>query len=299
MKQVAVMSGKGGTGKTSVTAALASLARGTVLADCDSGAPDLGLLVGPLRSRRPERPLRVGFEFIVDHEWCIGCGQCTTVCRFGAVAVRNDAGLGKWVAVIDAVSCIGCGCCADVCPVEAIGMRDKLVGSIRVTNTRFGPLVDACLEVGKSGSGRLVAEVRDTAARIAVDDARDLVLIDGAPGIGCPVIAGLSGVDAALLVAEPSESGRHDLGRILEVCVHFSIPSLVVVNKRDIYPELAEQVERECIRDGIRVLPGIPFHQAFHEASMRGVTVMDLPAPDLHRIMREIWVGLQGVVRGG
>lgn len=235
MKQITIISGKGGTGKTSFVAAFAGLAGGAVVADCDVDAADLHLLLKPLSQRRQPEVLKAGYEMVLQPERCSGCGRCIEVCRFGAVRLETvDDRHRRKLLKFDPFQCEGCGCCADVCPEEAIGLREKTAGQVFVSNTRFGPMVHARLGIAQASSGKLVTLVRNRAREIADSDGRDLVLVDGSPGVGCPVIASLSGVNAAVIITEPTVSGLHDLQRVAGLCEHFKVRAFVVVNKWDV-----------------------------------------------------------------
>jgi len=211
MKEVVILSGKGGTGKTSIVGSFAAIAKNKVMADCDVDAADLHLLLAP--SVKEEKEFRSGQVAVIDEEKCTQCGLCQDVCRFDAITDFE----------VDPISCEGCGFCSHICPVEAISMKESLSGFWFTSNTKYGPLVHARLGIAQENSGKLVALVRQRAKEIAESDGLDYIISDGPPGIGCPVISSLSGANLALLVTEPTLSGIHDLERVLGVCHHFGI----------------------------------------------------------------------------
>jgi MinD superfamily P-loop ATPase len=217
VKEIVVISGKGGTGKTSLVGSFTSLAQSKVLVDCDVDAADLHLLLQPTMIEKHE--FRSGQKAFIDADKCIQCGLCHSLCRF--TAIRDYT--------VENVSCEGCGLCARVCPVQAINMQENLAGEWFISNTQFGFLVHARLGIAQENSGKLVATVRKQARKIAEENNLEYIISDGPPGIGCPVISSLSGVDLALLVTEPTLSGIHDLERVYSVCQHFNVPVLVCV----------------------------------------------------------------------
>ena len=283
MKQIVVLSGKGGTGKTVMTGALAALVDNKVMVDCDVDAADLHLLLTPKVVERHE--FKSGHKARIDERACVRCGRCLEVCRFGAVTKRLS---------IDASSCEGCGLCARVCPAAAIAMEENLCGEWFVSQTRFGTMVHAQLGIGEENSGKLVAQIRQKAKEIAKEFVRDWVIIDGPPGIGCPVMASLSGVDAVLLVTEPSCSGLHDAGRVIDLGKHFKIPVHLVVNKWDINPVVTEQIEKYCTDNGVVVAGRLPFDRAVVDAVIQGRTIMESESAGLKAEIIKIWDHLKG-----
>ncbi len=268
MKQIAVVSGKGGTGKTSLVASLAALASGrAVYADCDVDAPDLHLILQPrVMERREFFGIKRAF---IDGSKCTQCGLCQDACRFSAITdFQSNPAL-----------CEGCGVCKLVCPSGAVEMRESLAGYAYISETRFGPLVHAELFPGEEASGKLVAMVREMARDLAASRKLDLVLIDGSPGIGCPVIASLTGVDLALVVTEPTITGEHDLERVLDVADHFGIKTAVCINKFDLNPEKARRIEDLCQGRAVTVAGRLPFHPSVVEAMVLGRAVVELGGP--------------------
>jgi len=281
MKQVAVISGKGGTGKTSLVASLAALAKGrAVIADCDVDAPDLHLILRPeIKEKREFLGMK---RAVIDPSKCTLCGSCEEHCRFGAVCSF----------AVDPLLCEGCGVCKLVCPADAVSMVDRLSGYAYFSETRFGPLVHADLFPGEEASGKLVAMVREMARKLAESRNLELVLIDGSPGIGCPVIASLAGVDLALVVTEPTISGEHDLDRVLGVTEHFRIPSQVCINKYDLNLDAARRIEALCSERSVKVVGKLPFDPGVVEAMVRGEPVVELGGPAAEGI-KDLWRALE------
>lgn len=277
MKQMAVVSGKGGTGKTSIVASLAAKARGrAVYADCDVDAPDLHLILQPrIRERREFFGIKRAF---IDRAKCNQCGSCQDACRFAAIFDFQ----------VNAALCEGCGVCKMVCPVEAVTMAESLAGYAYLSDTRFGPLVHAELFPGEEASGKLVAMVREMARILAAMRKLDLILIDGSPGIGCPVIASLTGVDLALVVTEPTITGEHDLERILDVAGHFGIKTAVCINKYDLNPAGSRHIEALCEERAIMVAGRLPYHASVVEAMVLGRAVVETGGPVAEAIS-EMW----------
>ena len=282
MKQVAIVSGKGGTGKTSIIASLAALAQGrAVFADCDVDAPDLHLILCPeILERREFYGIKRAF---IDKEKCIQCGICQDACRFGAISDFE----------VDTPLCEGCGVCQLVCPEEAVEMRDVQAGEAYISQTRFGPLVHAELYPGEEASGKLVAMVREMARDLAAEKNLDLILIDGSPGIGCPVIASLTGVDLALVVTEPTVTGEHDLVRLLDVADHFGIKTTVCINKYDLNPEAARKIEELCGKRGVKIAGRLPYHTSVIEAMVKAQAVVEIGGPVAEAI-EDMYKGLEG-----
>ncbi len=281
MKQLVVISGKGGTGKTTVVGALAALAERPVLADCDVDAADLHLLLAPEVEEAGEftGPL----EPVIDIEACTGCGACVEHCVFDALALRDA------VAALDAVACEGCALCSRVCPVDAIAMRPVVAGHWFVSRTRFGPLAHAKLGVAQENSGKLVTLVRNKAAELAEQADAPWLLVDGSPGIGCPVIASLAGADAVLIVTEPTLSGKSDLLRVAGLADHFGIAALVCVNKWDINEALTADIEHECQRRGYRLVGRIPYDAAVPRSIVAGVPLIEYDSGPAAMAVRDVW----------
>ena len=278
-----VISGKGGTGKTSILASFAVLSGRTVLADCDVDAADLHLVLAPEVRRR--EVFRSGNEAVIRPELCDGCGKCAELCRFAAISrAGNDGGRFR----IDPTACEGCGVCVHHCPQGAIEFPERVCGEWFVSATRCGPMVHARLRPAAENSGKLVATVRQEARRLAESEGFDQVLVDGPPGIGCPVISSVTGAAAVLAVSEPTVSGGHDLLRVLELCRHFSIPAAVCMNKWDLNPQMTERIEGQAASGGARVLGRIPYDRAVTAAQLEARTVVELGGPAAEAI-RRIW----------
>ena len=277
MKEVVVLSGKGGTGKTSIVASFAALAQSKVLADCDVDAADLYLLLKP--EVKEENEFWSGQVAFIDKELCTECGLCQEVCRFGAI---KDY-------FVDEISCEGCGFCYQVCPVDAITMQESMAGQWFISNTRYGYLSHARLGIAQENSGKLVALVRQNAKLIAEKEGLGYIITDGPPGIGCPVISSLSGANLALLVTEPTLSGIHDLERVIGVCRHFGIPALVCINKYDLNEENSYQIETYCYKEGIEVAAKIPFDNVMTEAIVQGLPVVEYSDNKVTRQIKELW----------
>jgi MinD superfamily P-loop ATPase len=277
MKELVVLSGKGGTGKTSIVGSLAALAERKVLADCDVDAADLHLLLSP--SERSRTEFWSGQVACIDKERCSECGLCQELCRFSAIQDYQ----------VNQVSCEGCGFCAHTCPTEAITMKENMAGHWFVSDTRYGPLVHARLGIAQENSGKLVAVVRQQAKRIAEEKDLDYIISDGPPGIGCPVISSLSGAGLALLVTEPTLSGMHDLERVLGVCHHFGVPAAVCINKYDLNQENTRTIESQCLSQGVKVVGEIPFDSAVTESIVRGVPVVEYSDGSITQDIIKMW----------
>lgn len=288
-EEIVVISGKGGTGKTSLTASLAVLAGSPVIADCDVDAADLHLVLKPRTLESHE--FVSGFEPVIRPGDCTGCGLCRELCRFDAVRVRDgDSGTPGYA--IDPVSCEGCGVCVRFCPEGAIDFPERACGHWMISETRCGPMVHARLGVAAENSGKLVSLVKQEARRIALEQGRSLILVDGPPGIGCPVIASMSGASLALVVTEPTVSGEHDLDRVLALARHFDIPAAVCVNKWDLNPGMTGRIEDYALKSGARVIGRIRYDNSVTLAQMQECTVADIDTPAA-RDIREIWKNLQ------
>jgi len=282
MKQIVVISGKGGTGKTVITASFAALADKKVLADCDVDAADLHLLLQPDVLQRSE--FKSGVTAFIDKDVCVECGRCRELCRFNAI--NEDF-------IVDPISCEGCAFCHYVCPVEAVEMKENIAGEWFVSNTRFGTMVHAKLGVAQENSGKLVSLVRKKAKELAEKEEGEWIIIDGSPGIGCPVIASLSGVDCALVVTEPTLSGLHDAVRVIEVARHFGILTKVVINKYDLNPDMSEQIIDACSKNDAEVIGKIGFNKAVVNAMIQGKTIIEGDDEKIKDEVTSIWESLK------
>jgi MinD superfamily P-loop ATPase len=277
MKEIVVLSGKGGTGKTSIVASFAALAQNKVLADCDVDAADLHLLLKP--KIKEEKEFWSGQVAFIDEDKCTECGLCQDLCHFGAIKDFK----------VDPLSCEGCGFCYQVCPVDAITMQDSMSGHSFISETKYGYLCHARLGIAQENSGKLVALVRQNAKLIAERENLDYIITDGPPGIGCPVISSLSGANLALLVTEPTLSGIHDLERVIGVCRHFGVPILVCVNKYDLNEENTYRIESYCAKEGIEVAARISFDNVMTEAIVQGLPVVEYSDNGVTRQIKELW----------
>ena len=281
MKELVIISGKGGTGKTSVTASFAALAKKAVLADCDVDAADLHLILNP--KIKETHDFYSGHEAIIRPADCTACGLCQTLCRFEAIQESEGT------LEIVSSSCEGCGVCVEFCPAKAIDFPSRLCGEWFQSQTRFGPLLHARLGIGAENSGKLVSTVRSQARQFAQAILSDWILVDGPPGTGCPVIASITGADAVLAVTEPSLSGQHDLLRILELTRHFKIPAFVCINKWDINPEMTEQIEAAATQAGATVLARIPYDKSITTAQINGQSVVELNDGPASTHIKTLW----------
>ena len=276
MKQLVILSGKGGTGKTSVAAAFAHLAHDgsfpikVILADADVDAANLELVLRPERIETHD--FTGGSVAVIDQQRCQGCGTCEHVCRFDAVLPPSSGDLRSTYA-IDPIACDGCAACVYQCPEEAIHMEPQMAGRWYHSESRYGQLFHADLYPAQENSGKLVTLVKQNARLCALDNEVPLIIVDGPPGIGCPVIAAAAGADLALIVTEPTVAGVHDLNRILQTTKHFRIPALVVINKADLYPEGSAQIEAVCGELGVELIGRIPFDSTVTEAMLNGEPV--------------------------
>ena len=268
MKEIVVISGKGGTGKTSITGCFAALAENAVLADCDVDAADLHMLLAPEVIKTTD--FISGNEAIIREDDCTGCGICMARCRFNAIETTLE---GKYR--VDLYGCEGCMVCVEVCPVKAIDFSPNHCGEWYYSHTRFGPMVHARLGIAQENSGKLVSTVRREAAAKAEELKKDLLIVDGPPGIGCPVIASVTGASLLVVVTEPTISGKHDMKRVLELAKHFSVPALVIVNKWDINPEMSTEIEEEAVLGGAEPVGRIPYDRVFTDAQINGRTLVE------------------------
>jgi len=286
MIELVVISGKGGTGKTSVTASLAVLADRPVLADCDVDAADLHLILSPNTTDRHE--FRSGREAVIRRTDCSGCGLCMELCRFDAVVEHSSY---KRKFSIDPIACEGCGVCVRFCPEKAIDFPEKICGVWMESETRCGPMLHARLNAAAENSGKLVATIRKEARRIAEERRRSLIIVDGPPGIGCPVIASLTGAGLVLVVTEPTVAGEHDIERVLELTRHFGIPTTVCVNKWDINPEMTERIESRARSAGARIVGRIRYDNTVTEAQIQHAAVVEIESvctPDIEYIWKQL-----------
>lgn len=284
MKEILILSGKGGTGKTTICASLATLVPDLVLADCDVDAPDLHLLLEPVV--RQENQFWSGVEAVIDADRCTGCGTCYDLCRFEAITMGETAAIAPF-------RCEGCGVCAVFCPDGAIDLEEKMCGLLFYSDTPHGPLVHARLGVGEENSGKLVAQVKRESRETAGSKEAQWILVDGPPGIGCPVIASMSGADFALLISEPTRSGLHDLLRVKELADHFKVPCGVVINKWDLHAGNTKTMVDLCLEREIPVVGRIPFDRTVIEALVKGRILTEYTPDSLAALaVRDLWLRL-------
>ncbi len=288
MRELVVISGKGGTGKTTISASLAILSGQAVMADCDVDAPDLHLLLSP--TVRERRDFQSGHEAVIRQKDCIACGGCLAHCRYGAVKMHGKSA-GDATFEIDPVSCEGCGVCVRHCPVKAIDFWNSTCGELMLSDTRCGPMAHAKLRAAAENSGKLVTEVRREAKRVAEASGRSLIIVDGPPGIGCSVIASLTGATQVLIVSEPTVSGEHDLERVISLTCHFKIPAAVCVNKWDINPEMTQRIEDSAKAKGATIAGRVRYDPIVSVAQLRELTPVEANSPggeDIHNIWKTL-----------
>ena len=282
MKELVIISGKGGTGKTSLVAAFASLAENMVLCDADVDAADLHLIADPNVSQRHE--FEAGHEAIIEPDACTECGLCRELCRWQAIT--EDF-------VVDPIECEGCGVCVYFCPEKAIKFPNKTCGEWFLSDSRFGPMVHAKLGIAEENSGKLVTLVRQEANKLAEAKDLDLIITDGPPGIGCPVIASIGGANAVLIVTEPTVAGRHDMNRVAQLASHFKVPAMVCINKFDINPYETQTIENTAREMNLKLLGKIPFDAAFTESMVQGKTIFEYDGnTPTGAAIRSIWIKL-------
>jgi len=268
IRELVILSGKGGTGKTSITGAFASLAENSLLCDADVDAADLHLLMNPDVKRTTS--FMGGALAEIDPEKCSECGRCLELCQFGAISE---------IYVVDPLSCEGCGVCVDLCPEQAIDFPIQQCGEWFISETRLGPMVHARLGIAEENSGKLVSLVRQESMKLAEEKGCELILTDGPPGIGCPVIASIGGASGLVIVVEPTVSGLHDMQRVVELAAHFKVPGMICINKYDLNLEMTENIERYAEKRNIKLLGRIPFDPRFVKAMIRAENILEY-APD-------------------
>jgi MinD superfamily P-loop ATPase len=282
MKELIVISGKGGTGKTSLVAAFASIAHKKILCDADVDAADLHLIMGPEVQKRAD--FQSGYTADIDKTICSECGLCQDLCRWNAINKNFE---------VNAIDCEGCGVCVYFCPEKAINFPINTCGEWFVSDTRFGPMVHARLGIAEENSGKLVTLIRKESKKLAEEKDLDLILTDGPPGIGCPVIASIGGASAVLIVAEPTVSGKHDMKRVVQLAEHFKVPAMLCVNKFDLNLDVTRKIERFAKEKGLMCLGRIPFDPVFTEAMVQTQTVFEYSnGSNAGHAIRGIWNNL-------
>ena len=279
IREIVIVSGKGGTGKTSLAAAFAALAKNGILCDADVDAADLHLLMQPEVKERTD--FMGGSKAVINPDLCTGCGTCRTLCRFDAISDRYE---------VDPIRCEGCGVCVDFCPEQAIDFPVQRCGEWYISATRFGPMVHARLGIAEENSGRLVSLVRTKTRQLAEERGLELILTDGPPGIGCPVIAAIGGATALVIVVEPTVSGIHDMERVVDLAAHFRVPGMVIVNKYDLNVEMTETIEQLAVQRNLVVLGRVPFDPVFTRSMVQGQTLFEYGEETATRqVVRDIW----------
>lgn len=295
MKELVVISGKGGTGKTSVMASLAALAQPVVLADCDVDAADLHLVLEPAVLQRQD--FSGGSRATIRSQDCTGCGHCRKVCRFEAIQEQaSGADRSRRVFRVDPIGCEGCGLCAKVCPQEAIDFGPSVSGQWYISWTRCGPMVHAKLGVAAENSGKLVSLVRRHARRIGEQEGRDLLLVDGSPGIGCPVIASITGASLVLIVTEPTLSGLHDLERVASLARHFGIPGRVCINKWDLNPEMTGRIEQWAGEHNLPMAGRLRYDPQVTQAQIRKQSIVEYATDGVAVDIRQLWTNVSAAL---
>jgi MinD superfamily P-loop ATPase len=297
MKELVVLSGKGGTGKTSLVACLAALADRKILADCDVDAADLHLILAPRVIHREDFSGGNCAHILTDR--CTGCGACMEHCRFDAIRLDGTgSGPGVRAYRVDPMGCEGCGVCVQVCPTQAVELPAAVGGEWYISETRHGPMVHARLRPAGHNSGKLVSLVRTRARDIAEERHLDLVIVDGAPGIGCPVIASVAGADLVLAVVEPTLSGKHDLERLAALAAHFRVPLLHCINKADLNGDVAAAIEGWCRDREIPSVGRIPYDPQFTRAQVMGMSLVELGDGATVRAVHEVWRQVVSALEG-
>ena len=288
MKELVVISGKGGTGKTSLVASFAALAEKVVLADCDVDAADLHLVLDPKIVRREN--FSGGKRARINSEFCTACGKCEEICRFDAISFDGPGNENAdKTYCIDPIACEGCGVCAWFCADKAIEFGPVVNGEWFISDTRRGPMVHAKLGVAEENSGKLVSIVRTEAKKIAEDRKLDLVIIDGSPGIGCPVIASIGGADLVLVVTEPTLSGMHDLERVADLTRHFGVETILCINKWDLNEDIASQIEARAIGRGLKLAGKVRYDRRVTEAQIMGLSVVEYAHDGVAEDIIDLW----------
>ncbi len=295
MKELVVISGKGGTGKTSMVASFAALAGRLVLADCDVDAADLHLVLEPEIIEQED--FSGGSRARIITEKCSACGKCREVCRFNAISFDGrENHMVEKTCQVDPIACEGCGVCKYFCPENAIDFSRAVNGEWYVSNTRTGPMVHAKLGIAEENSGKLVSLVRSQAKKIAQEQKHAIVLIDGSPGIGCPVIASITGADLVLVVTEPTLSGLHDLERVADLTKHFNIKTLVCINKWDLNQELSQKIEDMAKQKNLTMAGKIRYDQLVTKAQIKKQAVVEYTQAGIAKDIVEVWTKVNDIL---
>lgn len=281
MKEIVIISGKGGTGKTSVVASFAALADKPVLVDCDVDAADLHLVLSP--KIKEKKDFSGGKSAEIDENRCTSCGRCEELCRFDAIQKTEVS------YKIDPIACEGCGICAWFCPEKSISYENKINGEWYISSTRYGPMVHAKLGIAEENSGKLVTLLRNEAKKIAIENNSSFIIVDGSPGIGCPVIASIGGAELVLIVSEPTMSGEHDLERVAKLAKHFNVPSMVCINKYDINRKMTVQIEEKAIAMGLSLAGNIRYDKMVTKSQIAKAAVVEYTNLPISEDMENVW----------
>jgi MinD superfamily P-loop ATPase len=290
MREIVVISGKGGTGKTSVSAAFAQLMQKGIVCDLDVDAPDLHIILKPVI--RQEHHFLSGMEAQISQEACTACAACAEACRFDAIYQQGES------FAVDPLRCEGCAFCAAICPADAISLTEKHCGYWYESESRFGPMIHAQLFPGEENSGKLVSLLKQKAREEARKNLLETILCDGSPGIGCPVISSLSGAHLAVIVLEPTPSGQHDFMRVAELCKHFRIPACVIINKADLNSERSATIEKFCREKGYPLMARLPFSQDVTRAMIAKRTLVESASP-LAETITQAWKNILEYANSG
>jgi len=290
VKELVVISGKGGTGKTSLVASFATLAKRAVLADCDVDAADLYLILEPNIQKR--EAFYGGKVAVIQPDQCSGCGLCMEKCRFDAIIEKEQS-----VFSVDPIACEGCGVCYYICPDDAIRMVETKAGEWFISETRYGPMVHAKLGIAAENSGKLVTVVRTNARQIASEQELDFIIVDGSPGTGCPVISSITGADLVLVVTEPTMSGHHDLARVVDLTTHFKIPTLVCVNKWDINPSVCHTIQNWSEQHGVEVAGKIGYDSIVTKAQIARKSIVEFGNGKISSDIKKLWERIEEKLR--
>jgi len=291
MKEIVVISGKGGTGKTSLAASFAFLGgKDIVVADCDVDAADMHLLLNPDFAKSED--FYSGLLAVINPDICNNCGICADICRFDAIPVINDQH------IVEPLNCEGCGYCPRICPEKAIAMVEQNVGKWYISETKAGnSMVHARLGIGSENSGKLVAKVKNEAKRIAGETNKDFIMVDGSPGVGCPVVSSLSGANFVVLVTEPTVSGLHDLKRAYQLVKKFNIKAGCIINKSDLNPQVSKEIEEYLKSENIVLISSLPYDETFTQAMTNGQTIVEYNGNNLKTIIEESWKKVKRITK--
>lgn len=288
MKELVIISGKGGTGKTSLVSSLTALTTNKIVVDCDVDAANLHLILKP--EIKESHEFYGGKKASINPSLCISCNQCKEVCHFSAIFDTEEA------REINPILCEGCGACTHFCPTEAITLKDSLSGHWFISDTAYGPLIHAKLGIAEDNSGKLVNLIRSQARILAQKEKADLIIIDGSPGVGCPVIASITGADFVLVVSEPTLSGKHDLERVIQLTEHFGIKAGLIINKGDLNPQVVEEIKEYCHKKNIPLFGVLPYDETAVKAQVEGKPITSYNSP-LAEEIKKTWFKISKILK--